>query len=115
MLLNDAEERLALMRASRLKIQERYEKLNKMPWIKRLQEPECKEQLEELETHQKEAFLKMVKREKIIDDPLELFSLFFNDLLCGRVKSMREWIIKDKYLPKDHKWAYNGIGDQHGN
>ena len=73
---------------------ERLERLLEMPFIKRMQEPEFKEELKVLEIHQREAFDKFIKKKfpdklKEIDD---LFAEFMTELLHGKVKNMKEFM-----------------------
>lgn len=91
--IEKAEERKEMLRLKREKEDKRQMELNSMSWIKRMQEPENKERLEQLQIHQEEAFEKMIKREAkhLLPEWKELFSMFFRDLLDEKVKNMRIW------------------------
>ncbi|MCM8774349.1 MAG: hypothetical protein NC820_06420, partial [Candidatus Omnitrophica bacterium] len=75
----------------------RQNKLNNMPWIRKLQEPEYIDQLKRLERTQKEVFNWAIKEKykiKKIDIDSE-FGHFFLALLRGEVKSLHEYIYKN--------------------
>jgi len=74
----------------------RLRELNNMSFMKRMQEPECVEELKNLELHQKQAWDNVMKRDKHSPEFAERFSEYWEDALKEKVKNMREWIANNK-------------------
>jgi hypothetical protein len=82
---------------------EELERLNKMPFFERLQQPSQIEVLKKIEEIQKETFMThSVKKWNIPkDESLELFNEFFTEFLRGKVKSIY-------YFLKERGYKTNG-------
>ena len=79
-----------------------YQRLLKLPFHLRIQEPSEKERLKEFEEIQKETFLNYsVKKWNIKkEDGIELFQEFFTEFLAGKVQDIREFLLKRGYKEK---------------
>ena len=74
----------------------RLRELANMSFMKRMQEPECVEELKNLELHQKQAWDNVMKRDKHSPEFAERFSEYWEDALKEKVKNIKEWIANNK-------------------
>ena len=74
----------------------RLRELNNMSFMKRMQEPECIEDLKNLELHQKQTWDYVMKRDKHSPEFADRFPEYWEDTLKEKIKNMREWIANNK-------------------
>ena len=91
-----AKEKKELAKLGEDKENKRWADLAKMSWIKRMQEPEFRGRLRRLEDSQRETFKHMIKKgfRELEPETLELFMMFWIDLLEEKCHDMNAWIRK---------------------
>jgi hypothetical protein len=95
--------RKEMERQQEIKEIEELQRLNKLPFFKRIQEPGQEVYLMGFEEKQKEVFLNhSVKKWGINkEEGLELFQEFFTEFLKGEVESIYDFMIKRGYKVKN--------------